>query len=151
MIEEILKAIPVFLFSMIKFIFGPTLGFAAGLHVITSILVTIAGMMTVVVAFTYFGDWIRSKLLSGMLKNRKRFTPGNRRLAGTWRKYGLTTIAALTPLVLTPLGGTILAVSSGNSKKRIIFYMFVSAIFWSLVLSSIVYFIGREVLPEFIR
>ena len=60
--EEFLKAIPVYLFSMLKFILGPTLGFAARLHFLTTVLVTVAGMMTMVVAFTYFGEWIKKKL-----------------------------------------------------------------------------------------
>ena len=75
--EEILKAIPVFLASMLKFILGPMGGFAARLHFLTTVLVTVAGMMTMVVAFTYSGEWIKTKLLSRFFKKRKRFTPNN--------------------------------------------------------------------------
>ncbi|NJM24298.1 MAG: hypothetical protein HC859_00930 [Bacteroidia bacterium] len=39
---------------MIKFIFGPVGGYAAKLTLTTTILTTVAGMMTVVVAFTFF-------------------------------------------------------------------------------------------------
>ena len=151
MIEEILKAIPVFLFSMLKFIFGPTLGFAARLHFVTTVLATIGGMMTTVVAFTYFGEWMRNILLKRFFKNQKKFTPGNRRKVSMWRKYGLTWIVFLTPLFLTPLGGTLLAVSAGNPKHKIFFFMLISAISWSLIFSTIVYFVGREVLPDFIK
>ena len=86
--EEVLKAIPVFLFSMLKFILGPTLGFAARLHFLTTVLVTVGGMMTSVVAFTYFGEWIKTKL-SQFSANKKKFTPDERKLAGFWKKYGL--------------------------------------------------------------
>lgn len=151
MTEEILKAIPVFLFSMLKFILGPTLGFAARLHFITSVLVTVAGMMSMVVAFTYFGDWLRKKVLSRFFKNKKRFTANNRKFVTIWKKYGLTGIAFLTPLVLTPIGGTLLAVSSGSPREKIIFYMLISAVAWALIFTGIIYFIGREALPEFVK
>ena len=151
MAEEFLKAIPVLLFSMIKFILGPTLGFASRLHFLTTVFVTIAGMMSMVLSFTYFGEWLRLKVLSRFFKNRKRFSPNSRKFASVWKKYGLTGIAFLTPLVLTPIGGTLLAVSSGSPRKKIIFYMFVSAVAWSLIFSGIIYFIGREALPKFVN
>lgn len=149
--EELLKAIPVFLFSMLKFILGPTIGFAARLPFITTVLATIGGMMTTVIAFTYFGEWVRSILFKRFFKNQKKFTPKNRRNVSLWRKYGLTWIAFLTPLFLTPLGGTLLAVSSGSPKERIILFMLVSATAWALIFSSIIYFIGRGLLPDFIQ
>lgn len=149
--EELLKAIPVFLFSMLKFILGPTIGFASRLPFITTVLATIGGMMTTVIMFTYFGEWIRGIVLKRFFKDKKKFTPKNRRKVSLWRKYGLTWIAVLTPLFLTPLGGTLLAVSSGSPKERIILFMLVSATGWALIFTSIIYFIGRGVLPDFIQ
>lgn len=149
--EEILKAVPVFFASMLKFILGPMGGFAARLHFITTVFVTIAGMMTMVVAFTYFGAWIKAKLLGRIFEKRKRFTPSNRKFVRIWKKYGLPGIAFLTPLILTPIGGTLLAVSSGSPKDRIIFFMFISAAGWALIFSTIIYFVGREALPDFVK
>ena len=151
MAEEFLKALPVLLFSMIKFILGPTLGFAARLHFLTTVFVTILGMMSMVFAFTYAGEWIRNKVLARFFKNRKLFTPKSRKFVSVWKKYGLTGIAFLTPLVLTPIGGTLLAVSSGSPREKIILYMFISAAAWALIFSGIIYFIGREALPEFVN
>lgn len=150
MAEELLKAIPAFLFSMLKFILGPTLGFAAGLHIVTTILATIAGMMTSVTLFTYFGEWLRGEVLRRFYRNAKRITPRSRRLA-SWRKYGLTGIAALTPVILTPILGTLLAVGATKSKGRILFAMFVSATSWSLVFSGVIYFLGSDYFPEFMQ
>jgi membrane protein DedA with SNARE-associated domain len=150
-VEEFLKAIPIYLFSMLKFILGPTLGFGARLHFVTTVLATVSGMMTMVVLFTFFGEWIRLKILIRFKRKKKKFTPNNRRYAGVWKKYGLPGIAFLTPLFLTPIGGTLLAVSSGSPKDKIIFYMFVSAAAWALIFSSIIYFVGGEVLPEFVK
>jgi len=150
MAEELLKAIPAFLFSMLKFILGPTLGYAAGLHIVTTTLVTIAGMMTSVTLFTYFGEWIRTMILNRFYKNQPKFTPRSRKIAG-WRKYGLTGIAILTPLILSPVLGTLLAVGATRSKTRIWITMLVSASVWSVVLSAVIYFLGRDYIPDFMR
>lgn len=144
MLEEILKAIPVYFSSMIKFILGPLGGYFAGLNLVTTILVTVAGMMTVVLAFAYFGDFLRGQLTKRFFKNRKIFSVRNRRFVTVWRKYGLTGVAILTPLLLTPIGGTILAVSFGAQKNKLILYMFVSAAVYSVLFSAGIYFFGNE-------
>ena len=142
MLEEILKSIPVLLFASLKFILGPTLGFAAKLYFVTTVLVTVAGMMLAVFVVTYLGEWIRNKFFHGrpIIKVNEK-----------WKKHGPVWIAFFTPLFLTPIGGTILALSTGTPRERIIFYMFVSASGWALVFSGIIYFFGYEVLPEFVK
>jgi len=149
--EEILKAIPVYFSSMLKFIFGPIGGYAAGLNLVTTILVTVAGMMTVVLLFTYAGNWIRERVFLKFFGKRNKFSVRNRKFVGIWKKYGLIGVAALTPLLLTPIGGTLLAVSSGSPKEKIIFFMFVSASVWSVIFSVAIYFFGNEVLPDFVK
>lgn len=149
--EEILKAIPVYFSSMLKFIFGPLGGFAAGLELVTTILVTVAGMMTVVFSFTYAGTWFREKIINRFFGKRKRFTQNNRKFVRIWKKYGLFGVAALTPVLLTPIGGTLLALSSGSPKEKIVIFMFVSASIWSVVFSVTVYLLGNEFLPDFVK
>ncbi|MEX2233582.1 MAG: hypothetical protein WD824_15570 [Cyclobacteriaceae bacterium] len=135
---------------MLKFIFGPLGGYGVGLHPITTILTTVAGMMTVVFMFTFFGDWIRTKVFVRFRTKKTNLTRAAK-LEKIWKRYGLVGVALLTPVILTPIGGTLLAVSSGSPKEKIIFYMFVSASFWSVVISMAVYFFGNEVLPDFIK
>ncbi len=150
--EEILKAIPVYFSCMLKFILGPIGGYAAGLNLVTTILTTVFGMMTVVFLFTFFGDWLKANVLSRFRrKNKASDERRNNRFASIWKKYGLAGVAALTPIILTPIGGTLLAVSSGSPKDKIIFFMFISAAVWSVLFSMAIYFFGNEVLPDFIR
>lgn len=149
--EEILKAIPVYFASMLKFILGPVGGYTAGLNLITTILSTVFGMMTVVTLFTYSGNWLKENVLSKFIRKKSKFSTGNKRFVNIWKKYGLPGVALLTPLLLTPIGGTILAVSSGSPKDKIIFYMFLSASFWAVVFTMAIYFFGNEVLPEFLK
>lgn len=152
--ETIFKLATVYFSSMLKFIFGPLGGYAAGFSLVTTILVTVAGMMTVVLVFTFFGNWIREKIITRFSKKRNKFSQRSRRFVTIWKKYGLIGVAALTPVVLTPIGGTLLAVSSGSPKEKIIFYMFISAAVWSVLLSVALYFFGNEVLqylPDFTK
>jgi hypothetical protein len=144
--ETILKIATVYFSSMLKFVFGPLGGYAAGFTVVTTILVTVAGMMTVVLVFTLFATWIREKIIMRFFKKRNKFSPRNRRFVTIWKKYGLIGVAALTPILLTPIGGTLLALSSGSPKEKIIFYMFISASVWSVIMSVGLYFFGNEVL-----
>ena len=144
--QLILKVATVYFSSMLKFIFGPLGGYAAGFPLIVTILITVAGMMTVVFLFTYFGTWIRIKVIDKLFKKSSRFSSRNRKFVTIWKRYGLVGVAALTPVLLTPIGGTVLAVSSGSPKEKILFYMLVSASFWSIVFSTGLYFFGNEIL-----
>jgi len=147
--QLILKILSVYFSSMLKFVFGPLGGYAAGFSLIVTILVTIAGMMTVVLVFTFFSTWIKERVLRRIFKKRNKFSSNNRRFVTIWKKYGLIGVAALTPIILTPIGGTLLAVSSGSPKEKIIFYMFVSASVWAVIFTSALYFFSGEVLKYF--
>jgi membrane protein DedA with SNARE-associated domain len=149
MLQELLKAVPIYFSCMLKFILGPAGGYAVGLSLLTTILTTVAGMMTVVFLFTFFGNWIRTNIF-GRFKKRKINLKRAARFEKLWSRYGLVGVALLTPIILTPIGGTLLAVSSGSPKDKIIFYMFVSASFWSVAFSMAIYFFGNEILPEFL-
>jgi membrane protein DedA with SNARE-associated domain len=146
--DEILKALSVYLSSMIKFIFGPIGGKAAGLHLITTMIVTVAGMMTIVVAFTYFGDFIRKRIIDRFRKPKPEdVTTANKR--NFFKRYGLAGVAFLTPVILTPIGGTILAVSVSPRREKILLYMLISACAWSVILTCAVYF-GYDAVMEWI-
>ena len=149
--ETILKIISVYFSSMLKFILGPLGGYATGLNLITTILTTIAGMMTIVFLFTYFGNWLQKNVLSKFFRNKNKFSVSNKKFVMIWKKYGLVGVAVLTPIILTPIGGTILAVSSGSPREKIILYMLISAIIWSIALSGAIYFFGEQVLPEILK
>jgi membrane protein DedA with SNARE-associated domain len=146
---EILTALSVYASSMIKFIFGPLGGKAAGLHLITTMIVTAAGMMTVVIAFTYFGEFLRAKILHRFFpKKEQEKTPKKR--SAFFTKYGLAGIAFFTPVILTPIGGTLLAVGISPNREKIIFYMFISACAWSVILTLAVYF-GYDAVMNFVN
>ncbi len=153
MAEELLKSVPVFLSSMLKFILGPLEGYGLRLHFITTVVATILGMMASVIVVTYFGHWLRNGMLKRFFKkkeeNQKAETKG--RMNRFIKKYGLGGVALLTPVFLTPIGGTIIAVGLGKPKNKILLFMFISAVFWALVFTSAVYLLGRLDVPEILR
>ena len=145
--EEVLKALSILLLTMLKFIAGPTLGYAAGFSLYLTIIITVVGMMSSVLLFTFVGDYLRHVVFGKFFKGKKKFTKSNRRFVTIWKKYGLIGVCALTPLLLTPIGGTILLTTVGTPNRQIILYMLVSAVFWAVVLTSLVYFLGTSFIP----
>ncbi|MEM6643995.1 MAG: hypothetical protein AAF616_13525 [Bacteroidota bacterium] len=132
--EIVLKYFTVFLLSSLKFVFGPAFGVANNLSVVPVIILTTIGMMATIYLFTYFGDRIRSLALS-FRKNPKTFTRRNRRFVKIWRKFGLEGVCLLTPLILTPPGGGLLANILASDKKKLLKWMWISAVGWSTVIT----------------
>ncbi len=132
---EILKFLGIYFLCWFKFIAGPVLGSAAGYGLFTTVSVTVLGMMTSVVIFSLAGQKFKNYLKIKFSKPRPRFTKKNRRIIRIWRKYGEIGIAFLTPLILTPIGGTLIMVSFGVKKSRILSLMFVSSFFWAIFFS----------------
>ena len=147
---EILKGITIFLLTMLKFIAGPTLGYAAGFSFVVTVGITVGGMMSSVFLFTYLGTLLREKVLSRLFKRRRTFTKRNRRFVQIWKKYGLSGVAFLTPLIFTPIGGTVLLTAFGSPRPKIILMMLISATLWSLFFTALIYLFGTAFLEDFI-
>ncbi len=149
MIEELLKYFLVYISSTIKFIFGPTIGIAYGFNVFVTGSLTILGMMTSVYVFSFFGDQIRA-LISKVFGNKKKqvFTKKNRKFVQIWKKYGVPGVALLTPILLTPIGGTILVNAVGAKKEDIIKYMWMSCVLWSYTITWAVKFASGYISVE---
>jgi hypothetical protein len=142
-LNEILNYGAVYLGSMFKFILGPVYGAAAELTFFETFIFSFLGMMTTVTIFTFLGDSLREKMVAFFRKDKRLFTPKNRKLVSIWNKYGVIGVAFLTPLFLSPIGGAIIANSFGGSKKRILGYMAASACFWGITYTVIFEFFGN--------
>jgi len=91
--------------------------------------------MTSVLIFSLLGTSAKEKIFKRWQRKKKLFTPRNRRMVRILRKYGLKGVAFLTPVFLSPIIGTVMAASFGESKRRIFFYMLGSAVFWGVIFS----------------
>ncbi|AEL24848.1 hypothetical protein [Cyclobacterium marinum] len=133
MSEYLIKFAGIYFLCLFKFIAGPLLGAAAGYSLIEIILVTVLGMMTSVFLFTFLGEWFKKNWTIIIKKKSKKFSKRTRNTIKVWKKFGVWGIAFLTPLILTPIGGTVVLTSFGVAKKKILFSMFISALFWAFV------------------
>lgn len=130
------KYISVYLISMLKFVGGPSIGAAVGLSFFETFLLTVLGMMTTVSIISFISPGLRKWISTKFKRDHKVFTKRNRKFVIIWRKYGILGISFLTPLILTPILGSLLANAFGGSKRKIFGYMLASAIFWSFALSK---------------
>jgi membrane protein DedA with SNARE-associated domain len=106
-----------------------------------------------VFVFSFFGDRIKGYFINKFYsQNRRIFTPSNRRIVTIWQKYGLIGVALLTPPLLTPPVGALVATGFGEEKKKIFLYMFVSSILWGWLLCYASYSLKEEieVIKEFL-
>ncbi|WP_125077779.1 hypothetical protein [Rufibacter latericius] len=97
---------------------------------------TIAGMMTSVLLFSLIGSAVHDRYVARQrAKNKPMFSKKNRRIVSVWKRFGMSGIAFLTPVLFTPIVGTVLATVLGVSKSRIMLHMFWSAVFWGFAVT----------------
>ncbi|HYG38819.1 MAG TPA: hypothetical protein VD908_09375 [Cytophagales bacterium] len=140
MINEVLKYLTVYFFSTWKFVGGPLSGYFSGLSILETSIFTVLGMMTTVLIISFVGRKIRATFFSK--RKKKLFTKKNRKVVFVWKRYGLPGVAFLTPVIFSPIIGASVAASFGERPGKIFFYMFFSAIFWSLALSLFFFKVG---------
>lgn len=131
MTEYIATFLGIYLMTLFKFIAGPALGSLAGYSLLEIMFVTVSGMMSSVLVFTYLGEWAKRQWDRRFYQRRPVFTKKNRRMVTVWQKSGAAGVAFLTPLLLTPIGGTLVMTSFGVKRRIIITYMLISAVWWS--------------------
>jgi len=90
------------------------------------------GGLSSVVFYTYFGKAI-NKWIKKLVNRQKPTSFKRRRQTFTfWKKYGLVGVAFLAP-VLSPMISVGVAVSFQEQPKRIILFVGISIIFWTII------------------
>lgn len=133
------KYISVVLASMVKFVAGPVAGVALGLEWWETALCTVVGMMLSVVIFLFLGTAIQHFI--GRYRKQKPpvFSKRTRLATRVWKKSGMTGIAFLTPLLFTPIGGTLIAVSFKVPRLTIIAQMLLWGVILGIIITLVVY------------
>ncbi|MGD1840829.1 MAG: hypothetical protein ACFB0B_08030 [Thermonemataceae bacterium] len=132
------KYILVYLWATTKFVVAPITGYLAGLGWLENALLTVAGMMTTLITISYIGEQIRDYLVHkrrGSGRRRRVFTRRNRFIVRVWKGFGIYGICFLTPVLFSPIVGSILAVSFERDKKKLWLVMLVASAFWAFLLS----------------
>jgi hypothetical protein len=138
MSELVGKYFLIIMLSALKFALGPIAAFKIQLNFFETVICTSTGMMLSVVVFSIIGHRVKIWQEHHFPRKKKLFTTKNRRIVAIWQKFGLTGIAILTPILLMPIGGTLLAAAFGEHSKRIILFMLPSAIAWAIVITVFV-------------
>ena len=147
-----MKYLSVFLVSMVKFFGGPVAGVSLKLSFLETVLFSVAGMMASVVLFSIVGTAFNKWYLKKYHKQGKLlFTKRNRRIVKVWKMFGVGGIAFLTPVIFSPILGTILAVLFGVSRIKLILSMLWSSVFWGVVFTSFLSFLNNASLWDFFR
>lgn len=138
MLSAAAKYISVFFLSSVKFLGGPLAGVSMGLSFGATLVLTVAGMMTSVFLFSVIGGTVHNRYMARQRAlNKPMFSKKSRRIVMIWKRFGIGGIAFLTPVLFSPILGTVLATVLGASKGRILLHMLWSAVFWGLVLTVI--------------
>ncbi|WP_028668908.1 hypothetical protein [Runella zeae] len=127
--------------SMLKFFAGPVTGVALGLEWWETVLCTIIGMMLSVVLFVFLGTAIQNLIARYRSQKPRLFSKRTRMAVKVWKKAGITGIALLTPLLFTPIGGTLIAVSFKVSRFLIISHMLLWGVIWGVLFTVGVYWL----------
>ena len=121
---------------MVKFLGGPLAGTSMGLNFWSTMGLSVAGMMTSVFIFSGVGRaWMEHRQRQRRLRREPIFTKRSRSIIKIFRKFGMGGIAFLTPILLSPIGGTVIATLLGVPRSRILLHMFWSALFWGAALT----------------
>ena len=134
-----LKYITVALASTIKFFGGPLAGAALGLSWIETAICSLVGLLTSVVASLFFSHAFQQLMNKYRTKKPKLFSTRARWAVKIWQRFGIHGIAALTPPLFTPIGGTLLAVSLKVKRPTILLFMLLYGALWAVVVTLAVY------------
>ena len=142
MMPNIGKFFAVITASMIKFVGGPLAGLALQMAWYETAFCSALGMMMTVALVMFFYQLIIQFLAKKNQHNHKVTFNKRIRLAVSVRnRLGLLGIAFLTPLLFTPIGGTMIAVAFKYNKTEIALKMLLSAIFWAIIQTLFFYYL----------
>jgi hypothetical protein len=98
-------------------------------------LANIIGGTIGIILFTYLGDFIQAYCIKRFPNQfGRKFTRSNRFLVRVKQKFGLGGIAAFTPIILSIPVGVLFALALTGDKKKVMFSMIVSMLFWATII-----------------
>ena len=125
--------------SSIKFVAGPLTGFGLGLSMLETIVCTWVGMMFTVTVMLTIGRFLVQQIARIRVQKPKLFSGRVRYAVSIWQRFGIKGIAVMTPVLFTPIGGSLLALSFKVPTPRVLFFMAISGIFWSVIFTVLFY------------
>jgi uncharacterized membrane protein len=142
------KYIAVILATTIKFFGGQLTGLFIGITWWETAICSVIGMMITVTIVSFLGTGIQRMISKYQTQKPKLFSKRSRFAVRIWQKLGIWGIACFTPLFFTPIGGTLLALSFKVPIPKILFSMFVFAVFWGVTLTYLIFMLAPFIPKE---
>ncbi len=131
--DTIIGIISVFLVSVIELWLGIPLGFYLELNILLIIISAAAGSILSAVLVVILGENIRNHLLKRKYSKK---SPKEGRIYDIWRKYGVIGLGLLSPLFFGAPLGAALGVVFGAARDRLLLWMAIGIIIWSIILTT---------------
>ena len=133
------KYFTVIALTALKFFNGPIAGIVMDLTWYETAVCSIIGMMLMVTLMSFLGKQVQVWISNYRKTKPKLFSKRTRFAVKIWLKLGIWGIACFTPLLFTPIGGTLLALSFKVPIPKILFSMLIFAVFWGIVLTFAIF------------
>lgn len=131
--ELIVKFITVMGLGIIELWLAIPAGSALMLHPLLNGLASGLGAIIGALLVIILGDRLRNWLF----KKKQKSQNYNSRIYRIWRKYGVIGLGLLSPLLTGSLLGAAIGISLGASPKRLILWMSIGIIIWTIILTTI--------------
>ena len=123
---------------MVKFVAAPIAGTLAGLSWMSCWGLSVAGMMTSVLLISGLGQmWALHLRARRTAKGKSLFSRRSRGIVRVYKRFGMPGIAFLTPILFSPVGGTVIATQLHIPRWRIMLHMFWSALLWGAAFTMV--------------
>jgi hypothetical protein len=132
---EIIQLLTVFGLSMIELWAAIPAGFALNLNPASIVVVSSAGAIVGALLVMLAGEKLRNRILKWRYGDKKDFSQS--RLYCVWNKYGVVGLGLLSPLLFGALIGAALGSLLGATRWRLLFWMSIGIVVWSIGLTAI--------------
>lgn len=131
--EFIIKLMTVAGFGFVELWVAIPVGTALNLPPWLNGLASASGSITAAVTVVFFGGRLRDWLL----KNRQTKEAKRGKIYEIWDRYGVIGLGILSPLLTGALLGAAIGVSLGAAYRRLIIWMVIGIIFWTIPLTAV--------------
>jgi membrane protein DedA with SNARE-associated domain len=111
------------------------LGFVLGLHPVIIGIANIIGATIGVFILVFAGERLRNWILKHYVRKYDDSKPGA--IQKIWQKWGVIGLGLLAPFLTGALPGTAIGIASGIPARKLLFWMTIGIIIWTIVLVSL--------------
>jgi hypothetical protein len=132
---EIIQLLTVFGLSIIELWAAIPVGFALNLNPAAIVAASSAGAIVGALLVMLAGEKLRNRILKWRYSDKKDFSQS--RLYRFWNKYGVAGLGLLSPLLFGALIGAALGSLLGAARWRLLLWMSIGIVVWSIGLTTI--------------